>query len=370
MTTWLLLPLGVALGWAMARRSRQETAAPPPAPTLSDPLSDAAAEDLDAAPDVLLSMGNLFRRRGEIDRALRVHQALLARPDLDAEQRDEARYELAEDYQQAGLLDEAEAHWRALVEGRGPRAATAAQALLQLAEQARDWEQAVALARELERLQGADCRVRISHYLCEQAEAHLAAGALDEALRTAKAAQASDARAARPRWLQARILEAQGDFRKAVAAYQSAMELDPRLIEDVLPAVEQRFVEAGDEAGLRQLLGDLAAFHPAPALAAAQARQAIRLGENPVPVLAESLQKEPSRTVLMALLEVLKPRAELRAAGLQGAMEGLRAALAAQQKTQPAFVCEQCGFTPRNRFWQCPSCRQWGSIHRRPDRYG
>lgn len=366
LTTGLLLPLGVALGWAWARKLDSGKTAPP-ASLLDAPVGLSSA---DATPEVQLTLGNLFRRRGEVDRAIELHEGLLARTDLPAALRDEAAFELAEDYQQAGLMERAEGHWQVLAAGRGPRAAAAAQELLTLAEQGRDWSQAIVLATRLEAIQGASCRPRIAHYHCERAEAALQAGDLALAQREARQAQIEDARAARPRWLQGRIAEAQGNLREAVRAYQAAMELDGRYVEDVLPALEQAYLALGDEAGLAQALRDLEALHPGPALVTARARAAVRQGSDAIPVLAEGLKRHPSRAVLKAFLETMAPLENVRVLGLSDAALALGKALEAMERSQPAYLCDQCGFTPRSRFWQCPSCRQWGGIHRVPDRYG
>lgn len=367
LTTGLLLPLGMALGWAWARKARPGAAAATPASLLDAPTGVHGSE---ATPDVQLTLGNLFRRRGEIARAIELHEGLMARTDLAAPLRDEVAFELAEDYQQAGLMDRAEAQWQVLAAGRGPRAAAAVQELLTLAEQGRDWSQAIVLATRLEAIQGASCRPRIAHYHCERAEATLAGGDVAAAVREARQAQIEDARAARPRWLTGQIAEAQGRLREAVQHYQSAMELDGRYVDDVLPALEKAFLTLADEAGLAQALRDLAALHPGPALVTAQARAVGRQGGDAIPVLADGLQRHPSRAVLKAFLDTIAPQENVRMLGLADAAVALGKALEAMERSQPAFLCDQCGFTPRSRFWQCPSCRQWGGIHRVPDRFG
>lgn len=367
LTTVLLLPLGMALGWALARKQTSAERLPTPISLLEAPDSPGAAE---TSPEVRLTLGSLFRRRGEVDRAIEMHEGLLAQPELSASLRDEVLFELAEDYQQAGLMDRAEAHWQVLAAGRGARAAAAVQELLTLAEQGREWSQAIVLATRLEAIQGASCRPRIAHYYCERAEMGLAAGDPAGALREARQAQVEDARSARPRWVQGRIADAMDDRREAIRAYQSAMELDARCVEEVLPLLEQAALAIGDNALLEQTLRDLESLHPGPALVAARARAAVRQGGQALPILAEGLKQHPSRTVLKAFLETIAPEDSVRALGLEDAAASLGKALDAMERSQPAYLCDQCGFTPRSRFWQCPSCRQWGGIHRVPDRYG
>ena len=363
LTTWLLLPLGMALGWALSRR----------APEL-DPMGEATpppenAELVTDNPELQLSLGTVFRRRGEVDQALALHKALSERTDIAPDQRDAAYLELAEDYQQAGLMDQAEAIWRSLAAGHGPQASAAVQELLTVAEQGQDWEGAVQLARQLEALQGASCRPRIAHYRCEMAEQALTDSQFEQAAQLARKALRDDSRAVRPRWLLGRIAEAAGDLRAAAEGYRTALEVDGRYVVDLLPSLETVLEQIGDPRLRDEMLADIAKSCDAPALVVTLAQRAERQGEDPLPMLAEGLKTHPSRTVLKAFLGTMGPREAVQAAGLSDAALALKGALEAMERGAPGFVCEQCGFTPRNRFWQCPACRQWGSIQRVSDRF-
>ncbi len=184
--TWLLwgLPLAFALGWGASRLDlRQWRMASRQAPKAyfrglnhllneqQDQAIDAFIEAVQSDPDTAelhFALGNLFRRRGDYDRAVRVHEHLLARGDLSRKDRDRAQHALAMDFLKAGLLDRAEAALRKLngsaFEGE------ALLALLSIAERSRDWVQASQLARQLEGTGQGSFASRLAHYLCEQAE--------------------------------------------------------------------------------------------------------------------------------------------------------------------------------------------------------
>ena len=366
LTTWLLLPLGMALGWALSRKSdgigghHDAEAGTAAAPLVGMPDN----------PELQLTLGSLFRRRGEVERALQLHQALLQRHDIGVDLREETQLELAEDFQQAGLMDQAEAVWRGLAAGNGRNAAAAVQELLTVAEQGREWNDAIRLAKQLESLQGASARARVSHYHCELGEAALTAGDLDAARRHARQAERDDPKAVRPRWLQARVAEAADDLAEAVDRYRAALEIDGRYIDDLLPELLKALERHGDASLVQEVLGDIAVNNHAPALLVAQADQHARAGGDPMPMLAAGLASHPSRVVLKAFLATMAPRPEVIQAGLGDTATALRTALETMEKSTPGYVCEQCGFTPRNRFWQCPACRHWGTIHKVPDRFG
>jgi len=103
-------------------------------------------------------------------------------------------------------------------------------------------------------------------------------------------------------------------------------------------------------------------------VAAAAQRRA--QGEDPLPTLTRGLKNAPTRALLKAFLAEIEPRPETESMGMRASAAAMHAALERMEQSVAAFRCEHCGFTPRNRFWQCPSCRQWGTIHRLPDQIG
>lgn len=378
---WTLLPLGMALGWAFARKALNNNAAgqPPPidagTPMPIDQsvrwIAEATGEGEGNLPELQLLLGNFFRKRGNVEHAIRLHEAVLAHPGDAARHADAARFELAVDYQQAGLLDRSEQYWMELVEGRSPFAPAALEELIALAEQGQDWPQAITWATQLASIKGQSQADRIAHYHCQRAEQALTRSEFDVAMKAAKQAQSHDNGSVRARWLQGQILLRQGDPSAAVTRYVSAAELDARFLEDLVPAIEECCARVDDPALRAQAFEDLNAMHPqAPVLIAAAAAQKRAVGEDPLPTLTRGLKLAPTRGLLKAFLAEIEPRPETESMGMRASAAAMHAALERLEQSAAGYRCEHCGFTPRNRFWQCPSCRQWGTIHRLPDQIG
>ncbi|MFY9513377.1 MAG: tetratricopeptide repeat protein, partial [Rubrivivax sp.] len=183
---WLLigLPVAFALGWLGSRfdlrQVRRDNRDAPKAyfkglnlllNEQQDKAIDAFIEAVQNDPDTTelhFALGNLFRRRGEFERAVRVHEHLLSRGDLKAAERDRAQHELAQDFMKAGLFDRAEAAYRAL-DGTA-FAGEARLALLSLYERSRDWQHATEVASRLEQAGAGSFAARIAHYACEMAQ--------------------------------------------------------------------------------------------------------------------------------------------------------------------------------------------------------
>lgn len=379
--SWLMLALGLVLGWVLARRApsarrvgASTTARQPPGAGVQW-LAQMAEQDPDrtiaaliqevhvdaTTADLHLTLGNLFRGRGEVDRALRIHEALLARPELSHEQLQQVRLELAEDYLKAGLIDRAENLYQTLV-NEGQHVIVALEQILAIYEQGHDWPQAIETARRLEGVRGEPLRAVIAQYCCELAEEALRAHQTDEAQRQARQALAEDPSCVRARLLLARISEAAGNAALAAQYYQQAFEQEPRLLGEILPAAQRCFTAAGDEQAFRQMLEDASAMTRSPLPVVVEAQLLEARGQDPLPVLAAGLASRPSRAVLGEFLRVMENRPDVAAAGLSQPAAALHKALDQMTRTAPRYRCEQCGFTPRQLFWQCPSCKYWSSI--------
>ena len=154
--------------------------------------------------EIHLALGSLFRRRGEVERAIRIHQNLVARPGLDREQRGFALYELAQDYMRAGLFDRAESLLQELAEIE-PQGRRALKALIEIYQQEKDWAGALSVAERLEKLTGRPMAVQIAQYHCELAEECLKARSPEPASAHLRAAQSVHPQCVRATMLQARI---------------------------------------------------------------------------------------------------------------------------------------------------------------------
>jgi lipopolysaccharide biosynthesis regulator YciM len=368
---WLLigLPLAFALGWMASRfdlrqlkRERQD------APRAyfkglnlllneqQDKAIDAFIEAVQNDPDTTelhFALGNLFRRRGEFERAVRVHQHLLGRSDLKTGERDRAQLALAQDYMKAGLFDRAEAAWRALLET--PFEDQARLALLSLYERSRDWPQAVEMAQRLEKAGDASFAARIGHYECELAEAADARGdtaAADAAL--ARARQAAP-QSSRPALLAGQRQLKQGDALGAMRSWDVLRASHP----DAFLLVVADYLQAAQACGQQQQAhAALAqAFEQLPAVELLQALQTLEGPEAPgqLPRLLEQIKLRPSLSAAQLLLALPVE------SWTPAAWEALRGAVAKSAAPLQRYRCAACGFEAHRYFWQCPGCLSWDS---------
>jgi len=368
--SWLLLPLGIALGWAWAR-SRQAGGAPAAKTDTLAGLSSLANDNADqaiaaltraadadpAAAELQLTLGGLFRKRGEIDRAIQLHEAVLARPQLSQPLADAAHVELAQDYLKAGLLDRAESQLRD-VAGPGPQLVPALELLLDLYEQGRDWPQAIETAQRLQAAKGQSLAQRIAHYHCGLAEAARQRGETAPASRELELALSQDSGSVRVRLLQASLAEAAKDWSAAIKAYWIVMQHDGRYFAEVAPALERCYRESGDARGYPQFLDEAeSALTDAAGPSLAKARWLRQQGADPRGYLGEHLALHPSREGMLLWLEA--------SAEDGGAPPWLRTLLESLKKSlqnRPRYACTSCGLQPSLLFWQCPKCRHWGTV--------
>ncbi|MDE2080280.1 MAG: lipopolysaccharide assembly protein LapB [Burkholderiales bacterium] len=367
--SWLLLglPLAFALGWVASRidlrQLRRERRDSPRAyfkglnlllDEQQDQAIDAFIEAVQNDPDTSelhFALGNLFRRRGEFERAVRVHQHLLGRADLKPADRERAQRALAQDYMKAGLFDRAEAAWHAL-EGTAFDA-QARLALLSLYERMRDWPRAAAVARRLE--PAATFASRIAHYECELAEAADAGGRSDEADAALARARAADPQAPRPLLLAGRRRARQGDARAALALWDQLRQQHPGSFLLVAADYAAQAQACGREAAAQAALSAALAEHPAIELL--QALESLEPADAPqrLPRLLDHLRSHPTLSAAQGLL-ALPP-----AALTPEAWTALRAAVARSAGPLQRYRCATCGFEAQHYFWQCPGCLSWDS---------
>ena len=369
---WLMLPLGAALGWYLARRwprpHEQDTRGSSEYLTglthlvNQDPDQAIAAfvkavEVDDETVELHLTLGSLFRKRGQVDRALRIHENLLARPNLKHLYRNQARFELAQDFHSAGVVDRAEALFKELV-AQGMFLQPSLENLLALYEQVRDWRQALEAARQLEAVKSSSLRPLIGQYYCELSEAARARKDMPEALRLAGRALSEHSECVRASLLRGALHEADEDLGAAIKSYRRVPEQDPRFIGEVLEPLKRCHEGLNDRAGYSAFLEEAEELwrHPSVVLVRAQLMQTE--GIDPSTYLMERLQQQPQWRGLDLLLRTAGGRLP-EAAPL---IEGMRQALVKVMERRPAYQCVHCGFTPTLLFWQCPSCKQWTTV--------
>lgn len=371
--TWLLLPLGAALGWVLARRTPHNNAQTPE--HLGGLLTQLSASDPDqaiaaltqavemdsATAELHLTLGNLFRKRGEVDRALRIHEALLARPTLAPALKHRARFELAQDYLKAGLIDRAEALFEELA-GQGLHLAASLEQILAINEQGRDWKPAIETARRLESAKGESQRVVIAQYFCELAEEARQQNKIPEAIKLAQQALHEHKDCVRADLLVGALKQGQGEFAAAIKAYRQAFEHDPRFLPEIMTAITQSYEGAKDAAGYVTFLTDAQEISRSALPVIAQARLMREQGQDGMSYLASGLETHASRALLVDFLTNMQARPDVVATALSKPLASLRGALQKLNDASPLYRCDRCGFSGRQMFWQCPTCKQWNSL--------
>ena len=366
---WLLigLPVAFALGWIGSRLDlRQWKRTDREAPRAyfkglnlllneqPDKAIDAFIEAVQNDPDTTelhFALGNLFRRRGEFERAVRVHQHLLGRADLKAGDRDRAQLALAQDFMKAGLFDRAEAAWHAL-EGT-PFDGEARLALLSLYERSRDWRRAVEVARVLDRAGGGSFASRIAHYECEIAEEAEAQGRTEDAEAALQRARKAAPSAPRPLALTGQRFLRQAQPALALAAWDTLRERHPAAF--LLVAGDYAAAAAGSGAVDAARAALESTFAQLPAVELLQALGRLDGEANGLPRLLTHLQHNPTLSAALLMLEEPPERWP------SDAWPALRAAVAHAAKPLQRYRCAACGFEAQHYFWQCPGCLNWDS---------
>lgn len=374
---FLLLPLAFLSGWLVARRVRGRGATAH-AQTLSSDyfrgLNYLLNEEQDKALEVFLrlaeydhdtvethlALGNLFRRRGEVDRAIRIHQHLVSRPNLDDDMKTIALLELGEDYMRAGLLDRAETLFSDLV-SMNAHAPSALKHLIAIYQHERDWHEAIEQARRLESMTGESQAHSIAHFYCELAEQSRQHGALQEARGYLDKAFGYKPECMRAHIISGQMLAAEGRHAEAVDTYEHAIANDTSYVPEILPLLLTSWREAGQmdraEPFLQKVLERYNGISAVLALARIRAENE---GERAaIDFLTRQMQRRPSVRGMMALIDATM-------AHTSGEVHQdfliLRDLAHKLLDGQAMYRCRHCGFGAKGHHWQCPSCKQWGTV--------
>jgi len=368
---WLLLglPAAFAIGWLASRfdvrQWRREQTDSPKAyykglnlllneqhDKAIDAFIEAVQQDPDTS-DLHFALGNLFRRRGEYERAVRVHEHLLNRADLSRSERTRAQHALAQDFMKAGLFDRAEQAYRAL---HGSAFDTEARlALLSLHERSHDWQAAVDEAQQLERSGTASFAARISHYWCElalEADARQQTTIGDEALQRARDASPT---AARPLVLGGQRAAAKSEHALAISLWNELSAIRPEAFSLVARDYAASATACGEGVAA---LGKLRAMHlRTPTMDLLHA----------IAMLEPNAERQRERLLNQLRLQPTLSAAQALLAQSQGRMLTdeeagcLRDALASAARPLQRYRCAACGFEAQHYFWQCPGCLNWDS---------
>jgi lipopolysaccharide assembly protein B len=376
---WLLaLPLFFSLGWLAARVDLKqllaESTALPAAyfkglnfliTNQHDKAIEAFSEAVQANTDSLelhFALGSLFRRRGEVDRAIHLHLNLLQKKELEPQQRMAVSAELAQDYLKAGLLDRAEELFESLDDDRYRQPAL--RALLEIYVREREWERAVKAATELERLSGVPFRIEIAHYYCEMAvksqlanDTHSARFELEQALNANK------------NCVRANVLlgdlEAEANAHSAAISAWKRIEFQkPEYLGLIAPKLLNSYRALNQtHIGLALLQTYLQTYQLTSLLNVLfEATLAEEGAESAAKLARNELIKKPSLNTLDQLLQARAIVEVSHEQDTQLMQQAVRHAIG----NRTAYYCEHCGFKAKYHHWQCPACNAWEALPAEP----
>jgi len=373
---FLFLPIAATLGWVIGWRGEQQQRQDQVSrlsSTYFRGLNYLLAEQPDKAIELFehiaeldretfetqLALGHMFRRRGEMDRAIRLHQGLANRHDLTDNQRVQALLALGEDYMKSGLLDRAETVFTDLarIDQRAPQAL---KHLIEIYQSERDWEKAIANATGYEQATGEAMGKLIAQFECELAERHRVAGQLDQARAALTRANAADPMSVRSGIIEGRLESDFGNDAAAVRAFERAVRNDPDYLPEILPQLLKSYHKVDDLAGARTFLAEMTEHYHgiAPVLALAQLMEQ-QEGIGPARAwLGRQLKDHPSVRGEAALIDLsLNEGADPLAT-----LHDLKHITDQLLLRNPAYRCTRCGFGARTHHWRCPSCKEWSTV--------
>lgn len=378
---WLLLPVAAASGWMAARHSvgKVGVRGKPRIGAdyvkglnfLLDEQPDRAIEVfikmLDVNSDTVethLALGSLFRRRGEVDRAIRVHQNLIARPALSVQQRDHALLELAQDYMRAGLLDRAEALFRELID-KDVHLVPALQDLLKIYQQEKDWQRAVEIAVRLNAYSDTPMDRVIAHFYCELAQEAFEERDYSGVSKMLKRALKYDTNCVRASIMQGDLAKFQGDLRLAAQAYRRVGQQDVEYLPEILTPMRACYKALDDSGEMIAFLREVMANYKGVSVTLVLADLILEYEgeEEAAHFVEDQLKEHPSVRGLERLVELNLSHGEIRTqSNLMNLRNLVRPLLKQLIKNIPIYKCSNCGFSGKVLHWHCPSCKNWNTV--------
>lgn len=373
----ILIQICIAIAWLLGYRARPKEVPPRKINIPRDyliGLNFLLNEETDKAVDIFIKMlevdsdtvethlavGKLFRRRGEVDRAIRIHQNLIARPQLEKVIREQSLYELGQDYLSAGMLDRAEKIFLDLVNIKS-HSAKALKTLIDIYQQAKDWNNAIQMASKYDSLTRQNMQPTIAQYYCELADAEYSKKQYDNAAEYLDKAIAADKSCARASLTQAKIRMDQGDYKNALRFLKKIRIQNPHFLSEAIELLALCYEKLGEEEKLVMYLKQLLDEHPRVPVALILAERIRKRKGDKVAAgfVADYVRRYPSLRGLYIFINIYISNAEGRAREdlqiLQNLMKNLLA-------NKPEYQCHSCGFSGKFLHWHCPGCKQWSTI--------
>lgn len=384
----LLLVLAIGIGWLLGRRGgvtigqASDTNAMPSQyyKGLNYLLNDHPDSALDSFIEALevnsetlethIAVGNLMRRKGEVDRAIRIHQNLLSRPSLPREHLHQAHLELARDFIAAGLLDRAERLLEELLNEAPELRSVAMRHLLEVFQDEREWQQAIDTAKQIQpkksllKPNSTDdpvIAVALSHYSCEQACESLKRNDYLAARTQLKQALNYDKDCVRASLMLGELELDTGHLQQSVKALKKIRFQDPLFIPESVELLKRCYQQLADRDGFHQYLRECLLEQPSVSvvLSLAEDIQQCEGDDAAARFVGEELKKRPSLRGLEKLVELLLSTSS---GASRENLSVLQLLISQLMASKPQYRCQSCGFSGRQLHWLCPGCKQWGQI--------
>lgn len=312
-----------------------------------------------------LALGALLRRRGKVDKAIKVHQTLLARPGLSQDITDATRLQLAIDYIAAGLLDRAERLLHEILEENTPAKWDALRHLITIYQTEKEWEKAIDCSRQLlansAYRRDQEVRSAAAHYCCEVAEILVSKEQYAAARAMIKRAFTFDRRSVRATLLMAnlerRLRNPEAALRELSRVWKTHQEFIVQILEPMADCYTVLNDRAGYERVLREILAEHNNIHAV--LALSRLIEAQGGAHSAVQFLNRQLEHSPYLAGVLELLRLQVPQAE---GELQSNLHRLHEMIEQLLNRRPIYRCNHCGYEAKSLYWLCPSCQNWDKM--------
>jgi len=374
----LLIPVAATCGWYAGRKERSHDSHRNKPSRLHQDyfigLNYLINEEPDKAVDVFikllevdsdtvethLALGSLFRRRGEVDRAIRIHQNLIARPQLATAHKTHALSALGQDYLRAGVLDRAERLFLELVE-MGDENQQSLRFLLNIYQQEKDWCKAIAIAQKLAQTTGESMHIVIAQYYCELAEQMIKSKRVVEAFNYLKRANAIDHSCVRASLIRASLEIQTQEYKEAIRSLKRVLEQDSDYISEIIQPLSLCYQRLNDEKRLVAYLEDCLQRYPSVSivLAISDYLKNVEGDKAAIEFIAQHINLRPSLRGLNHLVGLYLSNSVGEA---KEKLKLLQKFMQMLLKDKPVYQCEQCGFAGNTLYWTCPSCHNWAVV--------
>lgn len=308
-----------------------------------------------------LALGGLFRRKGEVDRAIRIHQNLIARPQLFPSQRVDALMALGSDYMCAGMYDRAERIFKEVSELGDNSKADSLKKLVSIYQHQKMWRKALDILQQLQSVTGDKMLVQVAHCYCELVEEQCNSGLYSEASQSLKLAQSIDKTLVRASLLQGKLEFLLGNYKLAIKAYKKVSLQDPAFLSEIVEPLFACYSRLDMEEQFQIYMLELLEKYPLTSIVFCVAKK-IRQekgDEKAIDFVTEKLNSHPS---LKGLNQLIEWHLDISYGKVKDQLSMLHNITEKLLKDKPVYRCENCGFSGAHLHWNCPSCKRWNSI--------